>query len=240
MLLSTEPAQLQFYLHATEEECSSAERSASQLLQQWTHPSLPSRKASPCQVPLSHHGTLVHAKVAIVILELRFSCLACGRLRTQPIQSSLKRMDILGGLVLAGCRAVQHGSSKAPPKALWHLHLLLALRWLPGHAGEFEPHEGCWMGWPESEDSQYLWREGGEPARGAYANVAKAISQFEPLYMIANPGEPAANARKVFEDSPNVNVVEVPINDGWTRDWGPSVSLYYFTPHAVPQLSLKK
>jgi hypothetical protein len=53
------------------------------------------------------------------------------------------------------------------------------------------------MGWPESEDSPYLWREGGEPARQAYANVAKAISQFEPLFMIANPGEPAANARKV-------------------------------------------
>ena len=32
-------------------------------------------------------------------------------------------------------------------------------------AGEFEPHVGCWMGWPESDDSPYLWREGGEPAR---------------------------------------------------------------------------
>lgn len=83
---------------------------------------------------------------------------------------------------------------------------------------------GCWMGWPESDDSKYLWREGGEPARQAYANVAKAISQFEPLFMIANPGEAAANARRVFADSPNVVVVEMPINDGWTRDWGPSVS----------------
>ena len=63
--------------------------------------------------------------------------------------------------------------------------------------GEFEKHVGCWMGWPESEDSPYLWREGGDPARQAYANVARAISQFEPLFMIANPGEPAANARKV-------------------------------------------
>lgn len=53
------------------------------------------------------------------------------------------------------------------------------------------------MGWPESDDSQYLWREGGAPAREAYANVAKAISQFEPLYMIANPGTAAENARKV-------------------------------------------
>ena len=52
-------------------------------------------------------------------------------------------------------------------------------------------------GWPESDDSQYLWREGGAPAREAYANVAKAISQFEPLFMIANPGTAAENARKV-------------------------------------------
>ena len=44
-------------------------------------------------------------------------------------------------------------------------------------AGEFESHVGCWMGWPESDDSPYLWREGGEPARQAYANVARAISQ---------------------------------------------------------------
>ena len=91
-------------------------------------------------------------------------------------------------------------------------------------AGEFEPHVGCWMGWPESDDSAYLWREGGEPARQAYASVARAISQFEPLFMIANPGEAAANAREVFKNDGNVNVVEIPINDGWTRDWGPSVS----------------
>ena len=91
-------------------------------------------------------------------------------------------------------------------------------------AGEFEPHVGCWMGWPESDDSAYLWREGGEPARQAYANVARAISQFEPLFMVANPGEAAANAREAFKNDGNVNVVEIPINDGWTRDWGPSVS----------------
>ncbi len=83
---------------------------------------------------------------------------------------------------------------------------------------------GCWMGWPESDDSKYLWREGGELAHQAYANVAKAISQFEQLFMIANRGKPAANARRVFSDSPNVTVEEIPINDGWTRDWGPSVS----------------
>ena len=53
----------------------------------------------------------------------------------------------------------------------------------------------------------------------AYANVARAISQFEPLFMIANPGTAAENARNVFKNDENVTVVEIPINDGWTRDW---------------------
>ena len=52
--------------------------------------------------------------------------------------------------------------------------------------GEFEPHTGCWMGWP---DSGYLWRDGAKPAQAQYAAVAKAISEFEPLTMFANAGE---------------------------------------------------
>ena len=34
----------------------------------------------------------------------------------------------------------------------------------------------------------------------------------------------ADEARAAFEDAPNVSVVEIPIDDGWARDWGPSVS----------------
>jgi len=52
-------------------------------------------------------------------------------------------------------------------------------------AGEFEKHAGCWMGWP---DSGYLWRDGAKPAQEQYANIAKAISEFEPLTMFANAG----------------------------------------------------
>lgn len=42
------------------------------------------------------------------------------------------------------------------------------------------------MGWP---DSGYLWRDGAKPAQEQYANIAKAISEFEPLTMFANKGE---------------------------------------------------
>ena len=41
------------------------------------------------------------------------------------------------------------------------------------------------MGWP---DSGYLWRDNAEPAQEQYANIAKAISEFEPLTMFANAG----------------------------------------------------
>jgi hypothetical protein len=57
--------------------------------------------------------------------------------------------------------------------------------------GEFEPHTGCWMGWP---DSGYLWRDGAKPAQAQYAAVAKAISEFEPLTMFANAGEARRDA----------------------------------------------
>ena len=53
------------------------------------------------------------------------------------------------------------------------------------YTGEFEKHAGCWMGWP---DSGYLWRDGAAPAQEQYANIAKAISEFEPLTMFANAG----------------------------------------------------
>ena len=51
-------------------------------------------------------------------------------------------------------------------------------------AGEFEKHEACWMGWPYDGG---LWRDNAKPAQEQYANVAKAISQFEPLIMFADP-----------------------------------------------------
>ena len=36
--------------------------------------------------------------------------------------------------------------------------------------GEFEPHAGCWMVWPERPDN---WRLGAEPAQAAFAAVAR-------------------------------------------------------------------
>jgi agmatine deiminase len=82
--------------------------------------------------------------------------------------------------------------------------------------GEFEPHKGCWMLWPERTDT---WRMGGKPAQKAFASVATAISKFEPLTMGVNKQQ-YFNARNLLPE--NIRVVEISSNDAWIRDSGPT------------------
>jgi agmatine deiminase len=82
--------------------------------------------------------------------------------------------------------------------------------------GEFEAHSKTWMLWPERPDN---WREGGRPAQRAFVEVAKAISQFEPVIMGVNPSQ-YENARTMLPSQ--VQVVEIENNDAWMRDCGPT------------------
>jgi len=72
------------------------------------------------------------------------------------------------------------------------------------------------MGWPCRQE---LWGEALDQARADYATVANAIAQFEPVTMIANAGEQAAQARAAC--GAGVDVVELPLDDSWLRDCGP-------------------
>ncbi|MDA0246049.1 MAG: agmatine deiminase family protein [Chloroflexi bacterium] len=83
--------------------------------------------------------------------------------------------------------------------------------------GEFAPHERCLMLWPERPD---VWRENGRPAQEAFAAVASAISQFEPVTMGVSAAQyPIARALL----PPAVELVEMAYNDAWVRDNGPTM-----------------
>jgi agmatine deiminase len=81
---------------------------------------------------------------------------------------------------------------------------------------EWELHERTLMGWPCRRE---LWNETIDRARADYATVANAIAQFEQVTMIANPGAEAAQARAAC--SARVEIMELPLNDSWLRDFGP-------------------
>lgn len=85
---------------------------------------------------------------------------------------------------------------------------------------EWHPHEQCWMAWPCHLDS---WANIGlDRARTAYARVAQAIAQFEPVTMLVNPGDEEL-AKTLCGDG--ISIKTLPINDSWTRDTGPTFLL---------------
>jgi len=82
--------------------------------------------------------------------------------------------------------------------------------------GEFEPHDGCWMLWPQRGD---VWRHGAKPAQQAFVAVATAIARSEPVTVCVNDDQ-YENARAMLPKQ--VRVVEISSNDSWMRDMGPT------------------
>jgi agmatine deiminase len=83
--------------------------------------------------------------------------------------------------------------------------------------GEFEPHEGCWLLWPERADN---WRSHAAPAQRAFASVAAAIARFESVTVGVAP-RLFAQARAALPAA--VRVVELSSDDSWMRDVGPTI-----------------
>ncbi len=82
---------------------------------------------------------------------------------------------------------------------------------------EWEPHERCLMAWPTRRE---LWGAHYDAACREYAATADAIAAFEPVLMVAAPGQAAA-ARRALPAA--ADVIELPIDDSWLRDNGPIV-----------------
>ncbi len=85
--------------------------------------------------------------------------------------------------------------------------------WMPS---ELEPHAGCWMLWPERLDN---WRDGAQPAQQAFAAVAAAIAQFEPVTVGVSAPQ-LGRARALLPAA--VRTLEMAHDDCWMRDVGPT------------------
>lgn len=85
---------------------------------------------------------------------------------------------------------------------------------------EWHPHERCWIAWPCHIET---WSKIGlQKARIAYARVAQAIAQYEPVTILVNP-EDSESAQQLCGQG--ITIMTLPINDSWTRDTGPTFLL---------------
>ncbi|TVQ16985.1 MAG: agmatine deiminase [Spirochaetaceae bacterium] len=82
---------------------------------------------------------------------------------------------------------------------------------------EWEPHARSWMIWPERPDN---WRLRAGPAQAAFATVARAIAEFEPVTVCVSAAEYDNACARL--DHPDIRVVEMESDDAWARDTGPT------------------
>lgn len=80
---------------------------------------------------------------------------------------------------------------------------------------EWANHSACWVAWPCRSDA-WATKEG---TRREYADVANTIARFEPLNMLV-PTCQLGEARALL--GTGVRIIELAIDDSWTRDAGPN------------------
>jgi len=81
---------------------------------------------------------------------------------------------------------------------------------------EWEPHERCYLVWPERTDN---WRGGAGPAQAAFVAVAETIARHEAVTVLASARQ-WERARAACAGP--IRVVEMATDDAWARDTGPT------------------
>jgi agmatine deiminase len=80
---------------------------------------------------------------------------------------------------------------------------------------DHRPHVRTWMAWPARPD---IWGDQLTGVRADVARIARAIARFEPVSMIARPGQARTAGRAC---GPGVHIVPMINDDLWMRDTGP-------------------
>jgi len=96
---------------------------------------------------------------------------------------------------------------------------------------EWSEHARTWMCWPCRTEA-WGGPEGLLRAKQAFARVARAITTFEPVTMTVRPHD-AAEARLACAGK--VEIFEVPLDDSWARDMGPTFLRKADGTHAAVQ-----
>ncbi|MFV0343200.1 MAG: agmatine/peptidylarginine deiminase [Anaerocolumna sp.] len=82
---------------------------------------------------------------------------------------------------------------------------------------EWEEHERTLIEWPVKES--LVWEDNYEEVMLGYKEVAKAISEFEEITIIANENEDSP----ILKDCKDfASIIKIPHNDAWCRDNGPT------------------
>ncbi len=83
---------------------------------------------------------------------------------------------------------------------------------------EWEPHAATWLSWPHRLKS---WPGKFEPIPPLYARLVRTLAAVEPVHVLCG-GHPQAQAKVMLRGIANVTLHEIPTDDAWIRDSGPT------------------
>ncbi len=83
---------------------------------------------------------------------------------------------------------------------------------------EWEPHAATWLSWPHKAES---WPGKFAPIPPLYAELVQTLAQFERVNICAS-GAAKRQAEECIGEVANVFLHDVPTNDAWMRDHGPT------------------
>jgi agmatine deiminase len=83
---------------------------------------------------------------------------------------------------------------------------------------EWEPQECVWLSWPHHLAT---WPGRFAPIPDFYANWVRLIAESTPVRILAS-AEIASGCETLISSVPGVEVIDIPTNDCWIRDYGPT------------------
>ncbi len=86
-------------------------------------------------------------------------------------------------------------------------------------AAEWEPHAATWLSWPHNRET---WPERFEPIPAVWAELARTLADTETVHVLCGGDPVMAEARRWLGEVPGVILHDVPTNDAWIRDHGPT------------------
>lgn len=84
---------------------------------------------------------------------------------------------------------------------------------------EWEPHAATWLAWPHNRDS---WPGRFDPIPQVWARLVETLAGHEAVHILAGGPQVMQQAETMVGHLPHVVIHDVPTNDAWTRDHGPT------------------
>jgi agmatine deiminase len=88
---------------------------------------------------------------------------------------------------------------------------------------EWEPHAATWLAWPHKEES---WPGNFAPIPAVWVEIVRVLEPSEHVNILVNDSAAATTVRELLGaggiPERNVSLHEIPTNDAWIRDHGPT------------------